>query len=63
MLFFANKKDLSNAMNISEIIEMLDLNYLNANLWKINASSVVNGDGIHDGFTWLSNILTTTLDD
>lgn len=46
ILIFANKQDLSNAMNVSEIAEAIGLVKLTDRTWQIQESSAIEGTGI-----------------
>lgn len=46
ILIFANKQDLSNAMKVSEIAEVIGLVKLNDRTWQIQESSAVEGTGL-----------------
>merc|ERR1719491_2465567 len=53
-LVFANKQDLPNAMSAAEITEKLGLSQLRNRQWYIQSTCATNGDGIYEGFDWLS---------
>jgi len=57
LLVFANKQDLPNAMNAEECTEKLQLNTLRNRQWYIQATCATSGDGIYEGFDWLSNAI------
>ncbi|CAD7929316.1 unnamed protein product [Amoebophrya sp. A25] len=54
LLVFANKQDLPNAMSAAEITEKLSLNTLRNRQWYIQSTCATSGDGIYEGFDWLS---------
>jgi len=55
-LIFANKQDLGNAANVTELTERLDIHRLMHNTeWKMCESTATTGNGIEKGFAWLSN--------
>eukprot|EP00392_Amoebophrya_sp_AT5.2_P009973 g10004.t1 len=54
LLVFANKQDLPNAMSAAEITESLQLNSLRNRQWYIQSTCATSGDGIYEGFDWLS---------
>ncbi|KAI8895959.1 ADP-ribosylation factor [Globomyces pollinis-pini] len=54
LLVFANKQDLPNAMNASEITEKLGLQSLRQRQWFIQATCATSGDGLFEGLEWLS---------
>ena len=57
ILFIANKQDLPNAMDATEIAERLGLHHLRVD-WYIQAACATNGDGIYEGLDWLSTACT-----
>jgi ADP-ribosylation factor protein 6 len=57
LLVFANKNDLPNVMDTSEITEKLGLHRLKDRNWHIQPSCALNGDGLLDGLTWLNNYI------
>lgn len=57
LLIFANKQDLPNAMNATEITEKLGLQALRTREWFIQSTCATNGDGLFEGLEWLSTHL------
>jgi len=57
LLVFANKQDLPNAMNASEITDKLGLQSLRQRTWYIQSTCATSGDGLYEGLEWLSNNL------
>lgn len=59
VLIFANKQDLPNPANASEIMTALKLDELDKQnrKWHIQPSSAVNKQGIMEGFKWLSDTM------
>lgn len=57
LLVFANKQDLPNAMMAAEITEKLYLNSLRNRQWYIQSTCATTGDGIYEGFDWLSKAI------
>jgi len=57
LLVFANKQDLPNAMNAAEITDKLQLNSLRNRQWYIQSTCATSGDGIYEGFDWLSKAI------
>jgi len=57
LLVFANKQDLPNAMNASEITEKLGLQNLPQRTWYIQSTCATSGDGLYEGLEWLSTNL------
>jgi ADP-ribosylation factor protein 1 len=56
LLVLANKQDLPNAMNVTEITDKLDLNLQRDRKWHIQAC-YATGDGLYEGLDWLTNAL------
>lgn len=52
-LIFANKQDLPNCMNVTEIFEKLNLYDLKVRKWHLQQCSAINGDGLIEGFNWV----------
>ncbi|KAI8822187.1 ADP-ribosylation factor [Fimicolochytrium jonesii] len=59
LLVFANKQDLPQAMNPSEITDKLGLHALRQRQWFIQAACATTGDGLYEGLEWLSSSLKT----
>ncbi|KAI8879466.1 ARF/SAR superfamily [Backusella circina FSU 941] len=57
LLVLANKQDLPNAMNASEITDKLGLHSLRNRKWFIQTTCATTGDGLYEGLEWLSNAL------
>ena len=57
LLVFANKQDLTNAMNAAEITDKLGLQSLRQRNWYIQATCATTGEGLYDGLEWLSSNL------
>lgn len=55
LLVFANKQDLPNAMSAADITDKLGLNQLRNRQWYIQSTCATSGDGIYEGFDWLTN--------
>ena len=60
LLVFANKQDLPKAMSAAEVTEKLGLHELRERKWYIQASCGTSGDGLYEGFDWLTNTLTNS---
>ncbi|KAJ0052607.1 hypothetical protein Pint_02740 [Pistacia integerrima] len=58
LLVFANKQDLPNAMNTTEITDKLGLNSFGQQRWHIQGTSAISGEGLQEGLDW---ICTTVL--
>ena len=57
LLVFANKQDLPNAMPVDEVAGKLGLMELTNRTWYIQATSGINGEGIHEGLDWIYKTL------
>jgi ADP-ribosylation factor protein 1 len=57
LLVFANKQDLPNAMNATELTDKLGLQSLRQRDWYIQATCATSGDGLFEGLEWLSQRL------
>lgn len=57
LLVFANKQDLPNAMNVSDLTNKLGLNQLHHKKWYIQSTCATQGNGLYEGLDWLSNEL------
>ncbi|MCO5612871.1 hypothetical protein L7F22_067142 [Adiantum nelumboides] len=55
LLVFANKQDLPNAMNATEITDKLGLPSLNQHHSYIQSTCVTSGKVLYEGFDWLSS--------
>ncbi|KAG8230521.1 hypothetical protein J437_LFUL019222 [Ladona fulva] len=58
LLVFANKQDLPNAMNASELTDKLGLNNIKNRRWYIQAACATEAHGLYEGLDWLSNELS-----
>jgi small GTP-binding protein len=54
VLVLANKQDLPNAVSVSELTERLGLHRLRDRAWNVQACCGITGDGLKEGFEWLS---------
>ena len=57
LLVFANKQDLPNAMNPAEITDKLVLSSLRQRVWFFQGTSATSGNGLYEGFEWLSVLM------
>lgn len=57
LLVLANKQDLPISMTATEIAEKMELNKLRGRKWHIQATCALKGNGLYDGFEWLSREL------
>jgi small GTP-binding protein len=53
LLVLANKQDMC-VMSVSEVVEKLGLHTLRGREWNIQGTCALTGDGLHEGFSWLS---------
>jgi len=56
LLIFANKQDQRNPMRLDEIVLGLELNKVERP-WHIQPCSAETGEGLHEGFNWLSDAI------
>jgi len=57
LLVFANKQDLPNAMKANEVAHKLGLDNLKQRTWYIQQTCATTGDGLLEGFDWMSQAL------
>jgi len=60
ILIFANKQDLPNAFNVSDLTEKLGLQSYRGRKWYVQATVATQGIGLYEGLDWLSNELAKT---
>jgi len=60
VLVFANKQDLPNAMPAAEVSEKLGLQQLRNRKWYIQSACATTGDGLFEGFDWLTQTVSQT---
>ncbi len=53
LLVFANKQDVSNAMDVNLITNYLKLNDHRKHHWKVQPSDATTGMGLFEGLDWL----------
>eukprot|EP01025_Chloroclados_australasicus_P064113 TRINITY_DN8524_c0_g1_i1.p1 TRINITY_DN8524_c0_g1~~TRINITY_DN8524_c0_g1_i1.p1 ORF type:complete len:259 (-),score=17.81 TRINITY_DN8524_c0_g1_i1:93-869(-) len=53
LLIFANKQDVSGALNPKQIADAMRLQYITNRHWEIVACSAKVGTGVSDGFNWI----------
>lgn len=53
LLVFANKQDLSGALSVEEVKEVLGLDQVKGRHWHIQPCSAYTGDGLVQGVDWL----------
>ena len=60
LLLVANKRDLSGAIDLDELIILFELHDLNPDLknrpYKIMGTSALNSSGIYESLAWLSSL-------
>jgi ADP-ribosylation factor-like protein 1 len=54
---FANKQDMPEALGTAEIATQLGLDSIIDKKWTIIATSALRGEGLKEGFTWISEQL------
>ena len=57
ILIYANKQDLPGARNISDIIQIYELDTIKDHIWHIQPCSATTGEGLITGMKWLSDQL------
>mmetsp|Transcript_5297 Transcript_5297/g.8613 ORF Transcript_5297/g.8613 Transcript_5297/m.8613 type:complete len:194 (+) Transcript_5297:67-648(+) len=57
LLVFANKQDLATAMTVQQVSDQLGLSGLQGRQWHVQASCAHSGDGLCEGFAWLSRVI------
>ncbi|BHF81427.1 Arf GTPase arf1 [Sparganum proliferum] len=60
LLVLANKQDLPNPMQASEITQRLGLSALHGRQWYVQATCATSGSGLYEGLDWLSNTLSSS---
>ena len=61
LLVMANKQDMPQALNTSEVTEKLGLHKHRSRQWFVQSTCAVNGEGIVDGLEWLVTTLKKKL--
>ncbi|RUS87418.1 hypothetical protein EGW08_004793 [Elysia chlorotica] len=54
VLVFANKQDLMNAAQWSEIADGLNLNSVRDRAWQVQPCSAITGEGVKEGIEWMT---------
>ncbi len=57
LLVLANKQDLPHAVSTANVTDALDITKLRQNRWFIQGCCAMTGDGLIEGFTWLSDAI------
>merc|ERR1712137_1469924 len=63
LLVFANKQGLPSAMPAAEMTEKLGLHRMRSRQWFIQSTCATSGDGLHEGLSWLSRMLSSRKSD
>ncbi|CAE8642509.1 unnamed protein product [Polarella glacialis] len=58
LLIYANKQDLPGVMSVREVSERMGLNTMSTRTCHIQGSCATTGEGLNDGFDWLSSTLS-----
>ena len=59
LLVLANKQDMPNVANCSEITEAFDLRKVSNRDWYVQSTSAVSGEGLYEGLQWLAEKVKT----
>lgn len=59
LLVLANKQDLPNAMNASEVTEKLGLHTIPNRPWHVQPTCATHGNGLYEGLEWLRVSITS----
>ncbi|KAJ7967508.1 ADP-ribosylation factor [Quillaja saponaria] len=59
LLVFANKQDVPDSMDASEVADKLGLHSLHQRRWYIQSTSATTGRGLYEGLDWLANQLSS----
>eukprot|EP01091_Cochliopodium_minus_P010806 TRINITY_DN294_c0_g1_i1.p1 TRINITY_DN294_c0_g1~~TRINITY_DN294_c0_g1_i1.p1 ORF type:complete len:185 (-),score=31.18 TRINITY_DN294_c0_g1_i1:85-639(-) len=54
ILVFANKQDLPNALSSDDVSKGLELEKINSHPWHVQSACATSGQGLDEGFDWLS---------
>lgn len=57
LIVFANKQDMPKAMSVTEVAEGLEISSIYNRPWHVQACCAASGDGVFEGFDWLSETL------
>ena len=55
-LYPVNTQDLPKACSVKEVTERLELNKIQNREWHIQGTCATKGDGLYEGFDWLSQV-------
>lgn len=53
LMIFCNKQDISGALTLEEIAEVLEIDKIEKRHWNIQACSAVTGEGLLEGVDWI----------
>jgi len=59
LLVYANKQDVPKAMGPSEVADALGLPDIHDRPWHVQGAVATSGDGVQEGWRWLSSALTS----
>ena len=57
VLVYANKQDLPNSMDTSEVVERMSLTSMRKREWFVQSCTATTGDGLWEGLDWLNENL------
>ena len=57
VLVYANKQDLPNSMDTSEVVERMSLRSMRKREWFVQSCTATTGDGLWEGLDWLNENL------
>ena len=57
LLVFANKQDLNWALAPGEVTKRLNMGDLKGRTWLVQGASGITGQGLKEGFSWLTSVL------
>ncbi|WKY06882.1 hypothetical protein Q1695_006788 [Nippostrongylus brasiliensis] len=57
VLVFANKQDLPNAMDATEVSKALDMHMIRDREWSVQMSNAITGEGLVEGLEWLHGVV------
>uniref|UniRef100_A0A7S4CBQ1 Uncharacterized protein n=1 Tax=Eutreptiella gymnastica TaxID=73025 RepID=A0A7S4CBQ1_9EUGL len=60
VLIFANKQDLQNAMNTTELAQKLNLHHVKNHNWHMQPCCGLTGEGLYDGLDWIVDRLRSS---
>lgn len=61
ILFFANKMDSRDAVSSVKVSTLMGLEDIRDKAWHICASNGLTGEGLHEGFEWLTEQIKSTI--